>query len=43
MRMYYQKKIGEGKHHYVALSGIARKLLNIIYSVLTEDRDFVKK
>lgn len=37
---YYQKKISEGKHHYVALAGCERKLLHIIYYVLKEDRDY---
>jgi transposase len=37
---YYQKKIAEGKHHYVALAGVQRKLLHIIYYVLKEDRDY---
>lgn len=37
---YYQKKIAEGKHHYVALAGVERKLLHIIYYVLKEDRNY---
>ena len=41
-RIYYDKKRAEGKHHNVALAGISRKLLNIIFSVLTEDRAFFK-
>ena len=31
LRAYYDKKISEGKHHFVALAGISRKLLTIIY------------
>lgn len=42
LRAYYDKKISEGKHHFVALSGISRKLLTIIYYILKEDRDYVK-
>ena len=30
LRAYYDKKISEGKHHFVALAGISRKLLTII-------------
>lgn len=37
---YYQKKKSEGKHHFVALAGIERKLLHIIYFVLKEKRDY---
>ncbi|MEG2848420.1 MAG: IS110 family transposase [Bacilli bacterium] len=37
---YYQKKIAEGKHHFVALAGVERKLLHIIYYVLKENRDY---
>lgn len=42
LRAYYDKKIAEGKHHFVAMAGIARKLLTIIYYILKEDRDYVK-
>lgn len=42
LRAYYDKKISEGKHHYVALAGISRKLLTIIYYILKEDRDYIK-
>ena len=41
LRAYYDKKIGEGKHHFVALAGISRKLLTIIFHVLKEKRDFI--
>jgi transposase len=37
---YYHKKISEGKHHFVALAGVERKLLHIIYYVLKENRDY---
>lgn len=42
LRTYYDKKISEGKHHFVALAGISRKLLTIIYYLLKEDRDYIK-
>lgn len=42
LRAYYDKKISEGKHHFVALAGISRKLLTIIYYVLKEDRDYIR-
>lgn len=42
MREYYLKKRSEGKHHYVALAGVERKLLGIIYHVLKEQRDYRK-
>ena len=42
LRAYYDKKINEGKHHFVALAGISRKLLTIIYYILKEDRDYIK-
>lgn len=42
VRAYYDKKISEGKHHFVALAGISRKLLTIIYYILKEDRDYIK-
>jgi transposase len=40
MHDYYVKKRAEGKHHYIALAGIERKLLGIIYHVLKENRDY---
>lgn len=42
LRAYYDKKISEGKHHFVALTGISRKLLTIIYYILKEDRDYIR-
>lgn len=41
MRSYYLKKRAEGKHHYVALAGVERKLLGIIFHVLKENRDYL--
>ncbi len=40
MHDYYIKKRAEGKHHYVALTGVERKLLGIIFHVLKENRDY---
>lgn len=40
MHDYYIKKRAEGKHHYVALAGVERKLLGIIFHVLKENRDY---
>ena len=42
MRDYYLKKRAEGKHHYVALAGVERKILCIVYHVLKEKRDYRK-
>ena len=42
LRSYYDKKIVEGKHHFVALAGVSRKLLTIIYYILKEDRDYIR-
>ena len=40
LKDYYQRKKAEGKHHYVALAGVQRKLLYIIWSVLKEQRPY---
>ena len=40
LREYYQRKKAEGKHHYVALAGVQRKLLQIIWAVLKERRPY---
>jgi len=42
LRAYYDKKIGEGKHHFVALAGVSCKLLTIIYYILKENRDYIR-
>ncbi len=40
-KAYYQKKKIEGKHHYVALSHVAKKLVRVIYHLLSNNTDFV--
>ena len=40
MHDYYIKKRAEEKHPYVALTGVERKLLGIIFHVLKENRDY---
>jgi transposase len=40
LREYYDRKKAEGKHHYVALAGVQRKLLQIIWAVLKERRPY---
>jgi transposase len=40
LREYYDRKKAEGKHHYVALAGVQRKLLQIIWAVLKEQRAY---
>jgi transposase len=37
---FYQKKVAEGKHHNTAVGAVARKLCNIIHSVLTNNRSY---
>jgi transposase len=37
---FYHKKIAEGKHHNTAVGAVARKMCNIIFSVLTENRPY---
>jgi transposase len=40
LREYYARKKAEGKHHYIALAGVQRKLLQIIWAVLKEQRPY---
>lgn len=37
---YYHKKKAEGKHHYVANSHVAKKLVRVIHHLLTNDLTF---
>jgi transposase len=40
-KIYYQKKKSEGKHHYVANSHVAKKLIRVIHYLLTNNISFV--
>ena len=37
---YYARKMSQGKHHYVALSAVARKLAGVCLALMKEDRDW---
>jgi transposase len=37
---FYHKKVAEGKHHNTAVGAVARKMCNIIHSVLTNNRPY---
>ena len=37
---YYDSMVARGKHHYVALSGVARKLAGVILAILREQRPY---
>jgi transposase len=47
MSEYYQSLRKRGKHHLVAVSGVARKMCNVIYAILSEnktyDPDYLKR
>jgi transposase len=38
---YYNKKISEGKHHYVAVSHVGKKLLRVVFHILKSNSVFV--
>ena len=40
LKDYYQKKRAEGKHHKTCIGAVARKLCNIIYSVLKNNTPY---
>ena len=40
LKAYYQKKRVEGKHHKACVGAVARKLCNIIYAVLKNDKPY---
>ena len=40
LKDYYQKKRAEGKHHKTCIGAVARKLCNIIYAVLKNDKPY---
>lgn len=43
LKEYYLKKKKQGKHFYVCLAGISRKMLLRIYRVLKDKRDYIKR
>lgn len=42
-RLYYEKKKSEGKHHYVALTHVARKLTRVIFHLLKTNQKFISQ
>ena len=40
LKEHYESKVAQGKHHNVAISSVARKLCNIIYVILKENRPY---
>ncbi len=40
---FYQKKRAEGKHHLTCVGAVARKMCNIIYSILKSGQPYVPK
>ena len=40
LKAYYQKKRAEGKHHKTCIGAVARKLCNIIYAVLKNNKPY---
>lgn len=40
LKDYYQKKRAEGKHHKTCIGAVARKLCNIIYAVLKNNKPY---
>lgn len=40
---YYQKKRSEGKHHLTCVGAVARKMCNIIFAVLKNNKPYVPK
>ena len=41
LRDFYDRKRAEGKHHFVAMAGVQRKLLGITWFVLKEHRPYM--
>ncbi|QRN86220.1 IS110 family transposase [Clostridia bacterium] len=40
---YYKKKRSEGKHHYVALSHTTKKLIRVIFKLLSSNQNYVEQ
>ena len=42
-REYYDKKAAEGKHYYVILGHIQKKVIRVIYSVMKSGQNYVAR
>lgn len=40
LKEYYQKKRAEGKHHKTCIGAVARKMCNIIFAVLKNNKPY---
>lgn len=40
---YYDAARARGKHHYVALSGVARKLCGVVLALMKEQRPYERR
>ncbi len=40
IRVYFQKKLAEGKHYNVSISHVVRKLVRIIYQLLKDNKPY---
>ncbi len=40
-KLYYDKKISEGKSHYCALGHVGKKLLHLIFKLMTDNTEFI--
>jgi len=43
LRAFYEKKVGEGHHHFSALCAVERKLLHIVHAVWTRGTPFERR
>ena len=43
LRAFYQKKRQAGKHHKVALGAVCRKLLHLVWRILTDNRPYQER
>lgn len=43
LSIYYQKKMSEGKHHLTCAGAVARKMFNIIYTLLKNNQPYIPK
>lgn len=42
LHAFYERKRAEGKHHYVCIGAVSRKLCIIIHTILTQNRPYIK-
>jgi transposase len=43
LRNFWRKKLSQNKHHFVATTAVANKLCHVVWRIMTDRRDYIRK